>query len=415
MRKKHITKLIFLSCLVLAAFITTDVVHSEPTEQLEQVGKQDPFEEVKPLAEFKTNLMQKTGARQMQEYIEVAPELFVESIMLKFLRAANIENIAANMNSDYGAVTVDEATNSLIVCDGRENLDRIIAQIRAVDRTPRQILIEVVIVDVTIDNNTQLGVDWEFLFDKQHTTSYKQNVVDLLSGAAGIIADGASGGDFSIINNGIRVTLHALQAVRDVEILSSPRILVLSGQEAVIQTIEEIPYTEAISTSEGGAINGVEFKEVGVTLTVTATITDDEKIMLHIAPEQSVNTGRAGLAAQNDVPIIDTRKVQTSLLMSDGQVAVIGGLRKKETRLSQNKIPLLGDLPLIGFLFSSDTEDLVESELLIFISPHIYKDGALSSEEMERFNQIRNKPPLQLNTAKRPEFEAIGEALPSYK
>ena len=101
--------------------------------------------------------------------------------------------------------------------------------------------------------------------------------------------------------------------------------------------------------------------------------------------------------------------------MNDGQVAIMGGLRKKEMRLSQNKIPLLGDLPLIGFLFSSDTEDLVESELLVFVSPHIYKDGALSSEEMKRFNQIRNRPPLQLNTTKRPELEAIGEALQSYK
>ena len=173
MRKKHINKLIILGCLVLAVFITTDVVHSEPTQPLEQVGKQDPFEMVKPLAEFKSNLIQKTGRQEVQEYVEIAPELFVESIMLKFLRAANIENIASNMNSDYGAVTVDEATNSLIVCDARENLDKIIAEIRKIDRTPRQILIEVVIVDVKLDDNTQLGVDWEFLFDRNHTTSYK--------------------------------------------------------------------------------------------------------------------------------------------------------------------------------------------------------------------------------------------------
>lgn len=405
MYKKHINKLIILSCLLLAGFITTDVVHSEPTQPLEQIGKQDPFETVKPLAEFKSNLMQKTSRQEVEEYIEIAPELFIESIMLKFLQAGNIENIASNMNSDYGAVTVDEATNSLIVCDVRENLDKIISEIRKIDRTPRQILIEVVIVDVKLDDNTQIGVNWDFLFDPPHTVDYTQTLISTL----------ATGGNFGIINNGITTSIHALQAISDVEILSSPRILVLSGHEAVIQTVEEIPYQETNQTSAGGEISGVEFKEVGITLTVTAIITDDDKIMLHVAPEQSINTGRPGKAGNDTVPIIDTRRIQTSLLMSDGQVAILGGLRKKELRLSQNKIPLLGDLPLIGFLFSSDTEDLVESELLVFISPHIYKDGALTSEEMKRFNQIRNRPPLQLNTTKRPEFEAIGEALPSYK
>lgn len=405
MRKKHINKFIILGCLVLAAFITTDMAHSEPTQPLEQVGKQDPFEMVKPLVDFKTNLIQKTGRQQEDVYVEVAPELFVESIMLKFLRAANIENIAANMNSDYGAVTVDEATNSLIVCDARENLDKIITQIRAVDRTPQQILIEVVIVDVKLDNNTQIGVNWDTLFDSPHTVNYEQTLIETL----------AVGGNFGIINNGITTSIHALQAVSDVEILSSPRILVLSGQEATIQTVEEIPYQETNQTSAGGEISGIEFKEVGITLTVTAIITDDDRIMLRVAPEQSINTGVAGNVGDNAVPIVDTRRTQTSLLMADGQVAVMGGLRKKETRLSQNKIPLLGDLPLIGFLFSSDTEDLIESELLVFISPHIYKDGTLTSEEMKRFNQIRNKPPLQLDTSKRPEFEAISEAMPSYK
>ena len=409
MRKKHINKLTILSCLIVAAFITTDVVHSETTEPLEQVGKQDPFEMVKPLAEFKTSLIQKTGRQQADVYVEVAPELFVESIMLKFLRAANVENIASNMSSDYGAVTVDEETNSLIICDARQSLDKIITEIRKIDRTPRQILIEVVIVDVKLDNNTQIGVNWDFLFGEAHTVNYKQTLIGTLAAATA-----TSGMDFGIINNGITTTVHALQEIRDVEILSSPRILVLSGQEAVIQTIEEIPYEETSDTSAGGAISSTQFKEVGITLTVTAILTDDDKIMLQVAPEQSVNTGTFGQASSN-VPIIDSRKVQTSLLMSDGQVAIMGGLRKKEMRLSQNKIPLLGDLPLIGFLFSSDTEDLVESELIVFISPHIYKDGALTSEEMKRFNQIRNRPPLQLNTSKRPEFEAIGETLPSYK
>ncbi|HEG42550.1 MAG TPA: type II secretion system protein GspD [Phycisphaerales bacterium] len=397
MYKKHINKLIILSCLMLASFITTDVVYSEPTELLEQVGKQDPFEMVKPLVEFKSNLMQKAGRQQVQEYVEVAPELFVESIMLKFLRAENVETIAANMNSDYGAVTVDEATNSLIVCDARESLDKIIEQIRKIDRTPRQILVEVVIAEVQLNDGTEIGVDWTDLlsFDADdgdtfpigsHSRSYIQETF-----ASSI----TGGGALRFIQGSIGVTVKALQQAREVEILASPRVLVVSGQQAVIKTIEEIAYTDVSQAAAGGDLTSTKFKDVGITLTVTATLTDDDMIMLVIAPEQSVNTG-TNTVSLSLVPVVDLRSTSTTLLMRDGQIVVMGGLRKKETRISEDKIPLLGDLPLIGFLFAKESTEVKHSELLIFVSPHIYKDAPLSEDEMQKFTELRNSPTLRL-------------------
>ena len=203
--------------------------------------------------------------------------------------------------------------------------------------------------------------------------------------------------------------LQALQQVRDVEILASPRVLVVSGQEAYIKTVEEIPYTEASDTSEGGSLTSTEFKEAGITLTVKATITDDDKILITIEPEQSVNTG-ANTVTDSTVPVVDSRSAKTTLLMNDGQVVVMGGLRKKETRISNDKIPLLGDLPLVGFLFSDDKTEIKHTELLVFISPHIYDDAPLSDEEMAKFRELLDAPPLEFKQEKKHSRNPLGIA-----
>jgi general secretion pathway protein D len=320
------------------------------------------------------------------------PDLFVQTVMLKFLKAENIAPIASGLVSSYGTSAIDEDTNSIILCDDEENLKRIIDQIRIADQTPKQILIEVVIIDVQLNDDTEIGVDWDFTGDKGWKSV---SGTQLISDAIGTTA---TGGAFGIIKDGIGVTIRGLQTTRNVEILASPKVLVVSGKEAVVDTTSEIAYTE-LSQSTGGtadAITSTEFKETGVTLTVKATITDEGRILMDINPSQKINAGAD--VAFSDVPIVDTRSIQTSLLMDDSQVVVIGGLRSSATTLTQNKIPLLGDIPLIGFLFSSDTTEVVNSELLVLISPHIQQDEdyILPKEQYEKFNELRDKPLLEV-------------------
>lgn len=218
---------------------------------------------------------------------------------------------------------------------------------------------------------------------------------------------------------GLDITIKALQATRNVEILASPRVLVVSGQEAILKTTEEIPYTElsespaAGGTAGGYAITTTQFKEAGITLKVTATLTDEQKILIAIDAEQSINAGTDS-SVGSAVPVVDKRNAKTTLLMSNGQVVVMGGLRKKETTLTTNKVPLLGDLPIVGFLFSNDKTEVKNSELLVFISPHIYRDGPLTDEQIEKFNELRDVPMLRLPQKKRPEYEAIDAVMPSY-
>ncbi len=418
MNRANIIK-ILVCCIMLMVLGYAGQVRSalDSTDEsmLDSIGKKDPFKMVTPIIEAKRNILQKiAGSKTNPIQLEIKPDLYVETVMLKFLKAANMERIVSNLTSDYGVVAVDKESNSLIVCDGEQNLVRILAEIRKADQTPKQILVEVVIVDVQLNDETEIGVDWgDYNFrrdDTKHT--FSQSLMSNLT------STGALAGSFKLVQEGLDITIKALQATRDVEILASPRVLVVSGREALIKTTEEIPYTEfGESTSAGGteayAITTTKFKEAGITLKVKATLTDEQKILMVIDAEQSINAG-VDPTFSSDVPIVNKRSAKTSLLMADGQVLIMGGLRKKETTLTTSKVPLLGDLPLVGFLFSNDKTEVAHSELLIMISPHIYTDGPLTDEEMQRFNELRNAPMLQLPEKNRPEFEAIDAVMPSY-
>ena len=321
-----------------------------------------------------------------------APDLFVETVTLKFLDATDLGTAIKKMSSGYGSISVDKNSNSLIVCDTKEHLEKILAQIRKADKTPEQIMIEVVIADVVLDNDTEIGVDWDRLFETKRDQSYAQTLVPTALSAAGSL-----GAHFTYAHSSISGALHALQEVRNVEILANPSLLVVSGRQAFIKTIEEIPYVEISGTSTGGAeaLTSTQFKEVGVTLTVKATVTDDGKILMTIEPEQSVATGDTG-GVSGDVPNVDKRSAKTTLLMEDDEVVIMGGLKRKETTITKKKVPLLGDLPLVGFFFTSNKTRIKNTELLVFISPHIYKGEPISDEAMAKFKEIKDRPMLSL-------------------
>ena len=132
-------------------------------------------------------------------------------------------------------------------------------------------------------------------------------------------------------------------------------------------------------------MTSTQFKNVGVNLQVTATVTDDNDIFLTVDTEQNVKTGESS----NGVPVVDTRKANTSLLLRDGQIVVIGGLRRQEKTKETNQIPIVGDLPIIGLLFKNTNTVINNSELIVLLSPHIYKGEAVPEEAMAKYNEIK--------------------------
>ena len=321
-----------------------------------------------------------------------APELFVATVTLKFLDAADLQAAIKSMSSEYGGISVDKKSNSLIICDTKENLEAILAQVREADKTPQQIMVEVVILDVQLDDDTEIGINWDILSDKDYDISYKQALTtstDRLSSDTGFITTGL-GGDFSLISGTIRNVVHMIQQKRDVEILASPRVMMVSGQSALIEAVDEIPYLVLTDVAEGAQLQMYEFKNVGVKLNVNATLTDNNDILLTVDAEQNVQVGT------QTPPRVDTRKAKTSLLLEDGQVVILGGLRRQEKTREVDQIPLLGDLPIVGALFKSTNTVIKNSELIVFLSPHIYRGEPIPDEAMAKFNEIKERPMLSL-------------------
>jgi type II secretory pathway component GspD/PulD (secretin) len=383
-------KSLFL-CVLVCGLLFFGVLLAGGIGAQESPGTRDPFgnfslEEPAAPASAAENL-------NPQSFPDIK-QLSVQTVMLKFLRAENLKEAIIGMHSPFGKVSIDPGTNSVILCDFPEYLDRIVSEIRRADRMPQQILIEVVIADVQLVDDTEIGVNWDFLLggaENRGTTS-EQIMLDTFD----TIPAAAAGMDLTFLNSDLTVTLHALQEQRNVELLATPRIVVLSGQEAEIKTVEEIPYTETSDTSAGGSLTSTQFKEVGVTLTVKAVVTDERKIQLLIQPRQNVTTG----VSATDVPIVNTREARTTLLVDDGQVIVLGGLRRKETIVTTKKVPLLGDLPLLGILFSSEKKENTNSELIIMMSPHLDTGYGPTAEQMKRFDSMRNQPMLQIPSSK---------------
>jgi type II secretory pathway component GspD/PulD (secretin) len=160
---------------------------------------------------------------------------------------------------------------------------------------------------------------------------------------------------------------------------------VLDNEKAKIEIITEIPYQELSQTSGGGNIGTTSFKDVGVSLEVTPHLTRDEMIRLDLKPTFSVQTGTVTFSQSGFTypqPVVDKRDAQTTLLIKNGETVVLGGLRQKDVTKQINKIPLLGDLPLVGLAFRFQGENTVNSELVVFITPRIIEKPVLT--EMNR-------------------------------
>ncbi|MEN6386775.1 MAG: secretin N-terminal domain-containing protein [Phycisphaerales bacterium] len=351
-----------------------------------------------PFAKFPTKSVPRAGGGLMK------PDLVVETATLKFLDAKSVKASITNMSGDFGNIEPDSKINSLIICDTPENVAKIMTQIRKIDRKPEQVMIEVVLLDVKLSDETEIGVNWDMLTNDYRDAVYRQNLTfsERLSAVPQTTANiqnatafntTGTAGDFWLIFGDIRAVIHALQEKNNVEILASPRVMVLSGQTASIESVEEIPYQETSDTSEGGQLTSIKFKNVGVSLKVGATLTDDKLILLNVKSEQKARTNEAGF---QNVPVVDARTVESSLMMEDGQTLVIGGLRRKDMQKRENQIPFLGDIPVVGLAFKATdiTED--SAELLVILSPHIDSGEKPNQAEMKKYNEITKRPLLTI-------------------
>ncbi len=299
--------------------------------------------------------------------------------------------------SRKGVSTVDTKTNALIITDTIEGLKEVEDLIPVLDKKPQQVDIESKIIEVVLDNSSEVGISWAYAGNTGKNDRYKlgasQNGDGTFSGLvlptdeSGVVVQGPSNGGTGVTLNSIAsgvaptgfsfltqqgtyllsAQISALASKGRAKVLSTPHIVTTNNQEATINVADQIPYT-VTTVSNGVSQSAVQFISAGVKLTVKPTVNADRRITLKVKPEVSTprGTGTATLP-----PTVNTRNADTTVLLRDGETIAIGGLIREQEDKSTTGIPFLMSIPILGYLFKTVSNRKSRTELIVFLTPKI--------------------------------------------
>ena len=351
---------------------------------------------------------EKADLESRKAILELEP-LVSEYVQVNYAKASDLAELLSGSNnnsllSERGSVGIDDRTNTLMVQDVPERIAEIRRLVSTLDIPVRQVLIEARIVIVRDDFSRDLGIRWgvtqvseqgdgllavtgsgagantivNSAVDNINTTGQpfpveipplaERYMVNLpIANPAGKLALALLNDDFLV-----DLELSALQAEGRGEVVSSPRVITANQKEASIRQGVEIPYQEA---SSSGATT-TQFKEAVLSLTVTPQITPDDRIILDLVVTKDSVGAQVSNELGGSIPSIDTRAIQTQVLVDNGQTVVLGGIYETEESEDVSKVPFLGDIPGLGAFFRSTRKVSNKSELLIFVTPKILKEGS---------------------------------------
>ena len=372
----------------------------------------------------------------LSEIAVAREELVTRIYRITYADADDVADALGNFVSKRGRVAFNKGTSHIIVTDTESQIKGIDKFIEEIDLMTPQVLVEVRIYDITSSEGFELGSQWHagrnapltadtiLAPDEIITTELAEDRTDTRFGFergddidytdtrdedstitqkrytdppaittnrrrkpfVGASFDRETGGTlrFSLLNDAVDIdlALSILHKQVEAKLLANPRILVLDNETANFEIIREIPYRELLQVAREDPITYTEYKNVGVQLKVTPHIARDGMIRLRIEPEFGVVVGFNAEGA----PTVDTRRANTVAMIKDGQTIAMSGLRKRETTKDISKVPLLGDLPLVGGLFKSETESIEINELVIFITTRIVTEPVLSAVEKKQFD-----------------------------
>jgi general secretion pathway protein D len=288
------------------------------------------------------------------------------------------------------AIVPDQATNSLVIRTAPPNFPLLQETIQQLDVRPPQVLLEVLIAEVTLDRPSQWGINWQ-VFTSSDTT--RRATIGLGSQNGGDTLGSLQGLGVQIIrlaNVDVRAILQALATKTNVQVLSTPRILALNNEQARILVGSAVPFTSSTLTGLNAFVNQVvQFRNVGTQLTVVPTVNNDGYVTFRVLQEVSALSARTIAAAQN-APVITTREAETSAIVKTGHTVVIGGLIGESEEITESGVPILKDLPLLGYLFKSRRVARSRTEIAIFLTPYVvYTDEEADSLMQRERGQLR--------------------------
>lgn len=292
-------------------------------------------------------------------------------------------------------ISADEHNNALVILATAQEYALLEDALRQMDTAPLQVLIEATIAEVTLNDRLEYGVQWFFQSGNETFTLSGDETGDLVAKFPGF--------SFASIADSSQIVLNALSSVTDVNVVSSPRIMALTNQAAMIQVGDQVPIVTqtAVSVQDPNApiVSTVEMRDTGVILRVTPRINNSGLVTLDVEQEVSdvIETTTSGI----DTPTIQQRKVKSTVAVRNGDTAVLGGLIRNSVTDGRSGVPFLKDIPAIGELFSSTNNSKRRTELLIFLKPRVVTSPADSRQVVDELTRevkslVIRKPPTPI-------------------
>ncbi|TDQ58118.1 protein transport protein HofQ [Mesocricetibacter intestinalis] len=331
-----------------------------------------------------------------------AEDLVTESFRLQFAKAADVMKSlsggSGSLLSPYGTLSFDERSNRLLIQDQRKIIRQIKTLVQQLDQPIEQIAIEARIVTINDESLKELGVRWGIFEPSANAHKIAgslnanglRNITDNLNVNFGVTASPAASVALQIARiNGrlLDLELSALEQEKNVEIIASPRLLTTNKKSASIKQGTEIPYIVANKKND---TQSVEFREAVLGLEVTPHILRDNQILLDLTVSQNAPGNRIAYGA-SEVVSIDKQEINTQVFARNGETIVLGGVFHDTVTKTEDKVPLLGDIPVIKPLFRRESERRQKRELVIFVTPHILSAPPLNSKAAHtRENEPKN-------------------------
>ena len=349
---------------------------------------------------------------------------------VRYLRYADAEELATKLQQHFAdqaqaaaggqgapaspalgdvSVWADTQTNAIVVSAPPKMMRSLMQIVDKLDIRRAQVLVEAIIVEVIVDQKNELGVSVAVEASGDDAPIGVTNFPDFLSGVvqlgsaasggtvdpSGLIGSGGTIGVGRITDNGVSFAaiLRAVEGDADTNLISTPSVVTTDNEEATLNVGQEVPFVTGSFTNTGGnagAVNPfqtIQRQQIGVKLSITPQINEGDSMVLDISQEIS---NIAQSAAAVDL-ITNQRIVETTVIVDDGQILVLGGLLEDALRESDQRVPVLGSIPVLGALFRARTTEKIKTNLMIFIRPTILRDAATTAiETNQKYNMIRD-------------------------
>ncbi|MCF6252751.1 MAG: type II secretion system secretin GspD [Methylococcaceae bacterium] len=305
--------------------------------------------------------------------------------------ASTLKKLGAQSLADVGEVKIiaDEVNNALIIVATAQDYAVVQRVIKQLDVMPLQVLIDATIVDVTLTDNLKYGIKWALTHNNGQNSASSNKGTDLFDAAKSVVIGSVTGGfSYAFVSNDVSAVLEAEASKSNVNVISSPSLMVLNNQEASIQVGTEVSLKTSESTNTSGGTNNVvtntiQQRKTGVTLTIKPRVNASGLVIMDI--EQKIEDFAKG--STNGNPNILSREIKSSVAVNSGETIVLGGLISENNGRTKDGIPFLYELPLIGALFGNTDNSKRRTELVVLITPRVVKskqDARLVTNEFKR-------------------------------